>query len=237
MPRIQNSEATVCDGRRVDFDSMKFLALDRFMDRLNEGDTGGCDLDELQYDFMERCDEVLLRTVARFIDEKEHLDEFQDPELRESLASQLDLALEEAVSLPELIEESLFILESMEDVSESWLSVILFEKERLKELYDLVHALGEDDLNYCADQTLRSAIMQLVFCSPLLTGEDWMRFHLMIEHMTDEAVIWVLNRFLNGHLEYIQVLQERCLTQYPELAEKVRRRLLREATLFAKRLQ
>ena len=229
------SRVTSLTSTPLDFDSIKFLALERFMKRLDEADTAGRDVDELQIDFMERCDLVLLKTVAHFIDEREHLDEFEDPELRESLASQLDLALEEAVSLSELIEEYLFILEEMEDVAESWLSVILFEESSLKDLYVLIQALREEGVD-SNTRALRDAVMQLVYSSPLLTGEDWIRFHLMVEHMMDDALIWVMNRFLNGHLEYVRVLQSRCLTRYPELAIQVRRRLLREATIFAKQL-
>jgi hypothetical protein len=228
MPSALSSE-------KIDFDSMKFVALERFMSRLDEADTVGRDVDELQYDFMERCDRVLMETISECV-KREDVVDFEDAELRSTLSSQLDLALEDAVSLPALIQESLFILEAMEDVTDAWLSVVLFDEEKLKELYGLVQALGEDQEEYHANQTLRDLIMEFVYASPLLTGEDWMRFHLLIEHMSDEAVIWVMNRFLNGHLEYIQVLQVRCLDHYPELAQKVRSRLLKEASLFAKRL-
>lgn len=220
----------------MSFDDLKFVALDRFMERLDEASTVGQDVDELQIDFMERCDQVLLKTVEGFMDDVAHLGELEDDERREALASQLDLALEDAVSLPELIEESLHLIEAMEDVAEAWLSVILFDPEKLRELYGLVEALATDADEYHASMTLRSLIMEFVYCSPLLTGEDWLRFRLMLEHTTDEAVIWVLNRFLNGHLEYVQVLQDNCLERYPELAQKVRSQLLSEATKFAKRL-
>lgn len=223
------------DDTDVGFDGMKFLALERFMARLHEADCADRDVDELQIDFMVRCDRVLLSTVAGFVTQRE-VEEVQDSELREHLASQLDLALEEAVSLPALVDESLDLLEQMEDVTESWLSVLLFDSDRLNILYGALEALPGDFSEDTPTHALRELMMELVYRSPLLSGEDWIRFRLMIEHMENEAFVWVLNRFLNGHLEYIRVLQARCLERYPELARRVRQRLFREAGLFAKRL-
>ena len=221
----------------VDFDEMKFVALRRFLDKLeaNESASGAeVDIDDLQYDFLERCDAVLLRTVSRFMENdciELHLGEEWEDRIGDCFES-----VEEDVPLKELLEECLHCLEAMEDIAASWMSVVLFEASRLQRVYEEIVKLKAHQGQYHASEDLREEVMNLVMCSPILDQEDYLGFRLRVEHLNDEGLIWLLNRFLQIHLTYGCELQEQCLTNYPELGKKVRARLMREATIQAKRL-
>ncbi len=230
----------------VDLDSMKFLALERFMAKLEADlDASKCSEDaveELQYSFLERCDELLLKSLSRLVLEEMGESAWKMPSDETwSLRLGQDDRPAEMVSL---LRECLDLLEQMEDVPESWMSLVLLDEVQLKSLYKGVEAVMESykgvlshrSPEWDATLVLRDHLRELLPLSPLLTGEDRLRFRLVLLRLTPEGVVMFLRRFLMLHLEYGRELQARCWKAHPEWVPRIQSVLMREAVRYAKKV-
>lgn len=225
----------------VDLDSMKFLALERFMARLEAGPAspGHSEdaVEELQYSFLERCDALLLKSLSRLV-----VEEMEESVWEVTSESTWSLRLgqdDRPAEMVVLLRDCLDLLEQMEDVPESWMSLVLFDVAHLKSLYKEVEAVvtscGPKSPECDATLILRDHLRELLPCSPLLTGEDRLRFRLVLLHLTPEGVAMFLRRFLMLHLEYGRELQARCWKTHPEWAPRIQSVLMREAVRYAKK--
>ncbi len=217
-------------------EDIKFLALDRFVAKLPDH----ADVEELQYSFLERCDELLLKSLSRLVLQEmgESVWAVSPHDSEEAWSLRLGRA-DRSATMDTLLRDSLDLLEQMEDVPESWMSLVLFDPKQLKALYKAVEAVAasyrrassESD----ATMVLRDHLRELLPRSPLLSGEDRLRFRLALLHLTPEGVATFLRRFLTLHLEYGRELQERYWTTHPEWAAKVKSVLLCEAVKYARK--
>lgn len=220
------------------FEDMKFGALCRFRSAIQDR-VNGVKADELEVDFLERCDVVLVRTLSRFFATQDRLMRLQtDCSFLESLVSDFSYVEEDGVELDEVREELLFALEEMEDVESLWLAPVLFGANRLRDLYAHVERLsfesGEEEAS--GVEALRGDVLDWVAVSPLFWDEDLLRFRLVLQNAALRPLLYRLKELIWLHAEYASSLQERCLSDYPELVGKVRERLMREASVQARRM-
>ncbi|EKD93279.1 MAG: hypothetical protein ACD_28C00187G0002 [uncultured bacterium] len=229
------------------FEEEKFQALDRFLRQLKTNPHPQAltpfVLEEWEISFLEHCDEVLLDVISRCFG-KEWLQQLHDPQLRENLIQQVvlfqdtvDPELSEKSRVSAALEDSLDLIEQLEDVSESWLTVLFLEKHRLKGLYRILQRLQRSaSPSKLSVNALRATLFDLVKDSPLFVGEEALRFCLMFEYLELPMMLPLLNHFLQGQLEYGRYLQSECLRQHPELLKKIKAGLWKEAACMARKL-
>lgn len=218
------------EGEVVDFDALKFLALDRFLATFKQKSSfKGGDLEELQYDFLERCDGVVQSTVHGFLN-RDLLFSVADEAFRERLASCVDLISDcddEAPGYGAM--ECLDLLEQLEDSATAWLSAALLSRSTLATLYRQLDRLSRKPTPGGSSDRLSRLFCDLIDQSLLLDGEEKSRFKVRVQHGTTETNLHLLNRFLQAHLEYGEVLQNAILEQHPELMTRVWLNLVKEA--------
>lgn len=236
---------TIIDAESTDFcfDDLKFEALDSLLNMVKDEKCLDDDsLEELQYSFMERCDELLLHTVEKTFS-SDWLEEMVDDDLRRHLITQVDaipletLEGEDNDPLSSVIDECICLLEGLEDVSESWMSVMLLDLERLKSIYVELENMRNPKLHSRMNERFRELFYEMVNFSPLVEGEDCLRFHLIISHLEDGMVFLLLKRFLQAQMEYGNYLQQRYLSIHPELQGRVKACLMEEVGVLAKRIE
>ncbi len=225
------------------FDEEKFNALDRFLSQVkgSEDNVPFDDdaLEDLQLSFLEHCDEILVDVIAKALKEGD-IEGVHDDDLRDTLIAHVEAVpvdldeREEWTSLPLLIETCMEVLEEVEDVSESWLLAAVFNMERFKTLYRSLEALREAQIDEHVE-ALRALFYDMMHDSPLLTPKSRTYFHLVAEHLNEMGIVLLMTRFLQAQLEYGQHLQDRYLSEHPELLKRVSTRFKREATMMAKR--
>lgn len=220
-----------------DFEDVKFEALDRLHERMEKISASRhlteTAIEDLELNFLERCDQILIRTVSKTITENG----WEELDAGGSIRQPILKSLEEAGYSPEdegyssigdVLDECLHLMEQLEDISTSWFSVVLLEPDCLKMFYTALEAVlvcGEDP---DAWQLLRDTFLELMIRSPLLSGEDRVRFYLYMNDLEGEYLIHFMKHFLQAQLEYGQLLQEEYLKAHPDLVKKVRTRLNRE---------
>lgn len=220
----------------TNFESIKFQALERFLDTLSilerTSDQEMEEVHELQYTFLERCDAVLQQTIRPFLS-MDRLAGICDEAFRSGLVAcvdRFDMGLSsDEDSLETLLADCIDLLEELEDASEAWLSVAVLEMDRLKALYEELNRFSDFGESFSLDQKLQSLFEELIERSLLLNGEEKSRFQLRLSHGGPQDIMSLLKRFLQAHLEYGKVLQEEFLNRYPEVVARVESDLMQEA--------
>lgn len=213
------------------FDDQKMAALDAFIREYQKRfpSPNHADLEELEVSFLEQCDLILLENLALYFDTS-WLEEFGDEELRHTLTTQItpfssyDDESEEAVPDDALLGECFDLLERLEDVSESWLSVFLFSPDRLNALYQ--------DLSRSKFTSLREHFFDLLVYSPLFIEEDLLRLRLTMIHLEEGPLLVLMKRFLEAQLAYGDHLQQRCLVLHLEFVQQIRRAFTEQTMAF-----
>lgn len=226
----------------TNFEDEKFRALDDFLNKVkfaNENVPFDDErLEDLELSFLEHCDKVLLKVAAEIIF-SEVLDSLHHEAYRTNLTCHLEevaqLREEEDLAPPSLIvEETLFLIEQMEDAGESWLVLSFLTPERLKKLYYLIFNLKKGKGKKRIYVELRLLMSELLQVTPLLRGMERDYFGLFMRELKGEMLLFFIQRFLQANIEYGTYLQDQYLREHPDFLAKVVIRLKKEATKQAK---
>jgi len=226
------------------FEDEKFRALDDFLHQIkfSEESVPFNDeaLEDLELSFLEHCDEVLLKMAIRELSASEELENMHDEEYRTGLMRQLEevpvLQGEPGLApLSLIIEESLLLIEDMEDVGERWLLVTLFSKERLKALFDLLQTYQETPKDKTIIDLIQEILVDWMEMTPLFRGLDRDLYQQCLQELEGSEVLFFLHRFLQINMEYSDFLQDQYLQKHPESLKRIAVQLKKEATKSANR--
>lgn len=222
----------------TNFEDEKFRALDVFLHKVkfaNENVPFNDEhLEDLELSFLEHCDKVLLKVAAEILS-----DEVVDSLHHEAYRTNLTCHLEEVAQLKEeedlappslIVEETLFLIEKMEDAGECWFALSFLTPERLKKLYYLVAKLEQGKGKKKIYVELRSLMSDLLQVTPLLRGLERDYFGAFMRELKGEMLLFFIQRFLQANTEYGTYLQDQYLREYPDFLQKVVIRLKKEAT-------
>lgn len=216
-----------------DFDAMKFDVLEHCASQASKALSLSGDGEELAYDFLERCDAVVHRTVSIFLrgNPAPFLSSFK---VRSPLTDRVEcLPFEDFLTVrmeSERVASCIELLEILEDPAVSWFAVYSFDRATISSLYATMirfaHSRGKEPVK------VRALFGRLIEDSFLLQGEEKARFQVRIHHAEWGQVLSWLERFLQAHLEYGSLIQGSYLQMYPTLRLKVWENLWKEARRF-----
>ncbi len=226
----------------TNFEDEKFRALDSFLSKVkfSEANVPFNDerLEDLELSFLEYCDEVLLKVAQDMLD-KSMLEAIHHEAYRTTLLCHLEevaeLEEEENLAPPFLmVEETLLLIETLEDVGEAWLALSFLGLPKVQKLHDIVSSLEKGKGKKKNFEALRELVLELLQTTPLLRGLERDYFGCFVKALRGEMLLFFVQRFLQTNLEYGSFLQDQYLRKNPELIKKIARHLKSEATKQAK---
>ncbi|MFA5843066.1 MAG: hypothetical protein WC882_05385 [Candidatus Gracilibacteria bacterium] len=232
-----NGQECVSDLGENLFDSLKFQALEVFLKKLKAKThprrMSKSVIEDSQYDFLERCDKVLSRTLKTFVSAK-HLLPFSEDNYRIMLVSAIDRIPEDPEeesdgTISDEVAHIIETLEGIEDVTTHWLLAAFWSPSLLSTLYKEVESASESEKACAVSERLRTLFCRLIEASPFLKDEEKARLYVKVTHAGALYVLDLLNRFLEGHGEYAVYAQERVLAAYPSIVRNAEQALFKEA--------